>query len=67
VDGSELCAGVAVLLVDGTRQPQAGAAEIVAAVGAHLIEAGDTRGAPVAQLARSLRPRAVSAAGCVDR
>jgi tetratricopeptide (TPR) repeat protein len=58
IGGRELCAGVGVLLLDGTREPRPGAADIVAAVGAQLIELGDVRGVPLDELTQSLASRA---------
>jgi hypothetical protein len=50
--GRELCAGVAVVVLDGAQSVAAGAAAIVAGVAARLIEAGDAQAAPVEDVLR---------------
>lgn len=57
VDGQELCAGVAMLRLDSSRDPQAAVAEIVASVGALLIEAGDAHAVPLEDVPHHLANR----------
>jgi len=61
VAGEELCAGVVILCVGHSRELDTGAAELVASLGALLVEAGDVQAWPAQEVARRLAERETEA------
>jgi hypothetical protein len=61
VAGEELCAGVALLRVGLAGELDTGAAELIASIGALLVEAGDVEAWPAQEVAHRLAQRETEA------